>query len=70
MRPQTYVGVVLGLYEGKIGIMENKKEATLMGYIGFRVLSFRVLALGFYRLGLGFRVEGGVWIAVRTQTSV
>ena len=27
---------------GYIGIMEKKMETTIMGYIGFRVLGFRV----------------------------
>ena len=27
-------GVILGLYWGHIGIMENKMETTMMGYIG------------------------------------
>ena len=28
------VGVILGLYRGCIGIMENTTETTIMGYLG------------------------------------
>ena len=44
-----YIGIILGLYWGNIGIMEKKMEATIVyrGYIGFRV-------------GVGFYAEGGV----------
>ena len=29
-----YLGVILGLYRGYIGIIEKKMETTIMGYIG------------------------------------
>ena len=32
-----YIAVILGLSWGYMGIMEKKMEATIMGYIGFRV---------------------------------
>ena len=32
--PIAHSGIV---YWGKIGIVENKMEATIMGYVGFRV---------------------------------
>ena len=38
---RVYIGVILGIYWGNIGRMENKMETTIMGYI-------RVI-LGLYR---------------------
>ena len=29
-----YIGYILGLYWGYVGIMEKKMETTIMGYIG------------------------------------
>ena len=29
-----FIGVILGLYWGYIGIMENEMETTIMGYMG------------------------------------
>ena len=34
METTRIIGVILGLYWGYIGIMEKKKETTIMGYIG------------------------------------
>ena len=43
---REYIGGIFGLYGdndlGYMGIMEKKMETTIMGYIGFRVLRFRV----------------------------
>ena len=33
--------VILGFYRGKIGIMENKMETTVMGYIGVILWLYR-----------------------------
>ena len=43
-----------------IGIMENKMETTIMGYMGIigHILGFRVWGLGFGVWGLGSRVWG------------
>ena len=34
-----FIGVILGLYWGYMGIMEKNMEATIMGYVGLRVSS-------------------------------
>ena len=77
------MGVILGLYWGYIGIMENRTETTIVswGIIGIMenkialgapiefCLGFRVwgLGLGFRVKGLGFKVWG---LGLRVQDSV
>ena len=51
---RDYIGYILGLYWGYMGIMEKKMEATIVVYIGYRIwgiwvkdfnLSYRIMSI-------------------------
>ena len=50
--PNAKLGVILGLYWGYFGILENRMETTIEG-LGFRVMAFWLASSN-----LGFSVSG------------